>query len=191
MLSVKGVGIPTDIDCPQCKRHKLHIKVGRNGHFLACSGYPECTYSRDYVRDERGHIQPDEPNHEAATDKVCPKCGKPMVVKRGKYGEFLACSGFPECNHTESINGGVNGKSTGVKCPEPGCTGQIVEKKSKRGKVFYGCDRYPACTFASWDKPVDKPCPACGSPYLVEKTTKRDGTFLCCVNRECGYKEHL
>ncbi len=191
MLSVKGVGIPTDIDCPQCKRHKLHIKVGRNGHFLACSGYPECTYSRDYVRDERGHIQPVEPNHEAATDKVCPKCGKPMVVKRGKYGEFLACSGFPECNHTESINGGVNGKSTGVKCPEPGCTGQIVEKKSKRGKVFYGCDRYPACTFASWDKPVDKPCPACGSPYLVEKTTKRDGTFLCCVNRECGYKEHL
>jgi len=191
MLSVKGVGIPTDIDCPQCKRHKLHIKVGRNGHFLACSGYPECAYSRDYVRDERGRIQPVEPNHEAATDKVCPKCGKPMVVKRGKYGEFLACSGFPECNHTESINGGVNGKSTGVKCPEPGCTGQIVEKKSKRGKVFYGCDRYPACTFASWDKPVDKPCPACGSPYLVEKTTKRDGTFLCCVNRECGYKEHL
>ncbi|WP_054030359.1 type I DNA topoisomerase [Desulfatitalea tepidiphila] len=191
MLSVKGVGIPTDIDCPQCKRHKLHIKVGRNGHFLACSGYPECTYSRDYVRDERGHIQPVEPNHEAATDKVCPKCGKPMVVKRGKYGEFLACSGFPECNHTESINGGFNGKSTGVKCPEPGCTGQIVEKKSKRGKVFYGCDRYPACTFASWDKPVDKPCPACGSPYLVEKTTKRDGTFLCCVNRECGYKEHV
>lgn len=191
MLSVKGVGIPTDIDCPQCKRHKLHIKVGRNGHFLACSGYPECTYSRDYVRDERGRIQPVEPNHEAATEKVCSKCGKPMVVKRGKYGEFLACSGFPECNHTESINGGVNGKSTGVKCPEPGCTGQIVEKKSKRGKVFYGCDRYPACTFASWDKPVDKPCPACGSPYLVEKTTKRDGTFLCCVNRECGYKEHL
>ena len=191
MLSVKGVGVPTELICPQCNRNKLHIKVGRNGHFLACSGYPECSYSRDYVRDERGHIQPVEPNHDAATDKICPKCNKPMVVKRGKYGEFIACSGFPECNHTESINGGTNGKSTGVSCPEPGCSGQVVEKKSKRGKVFYGCNRYPECTFASWDKPIDKACPACAMPYLVEKTTKRDGTFLTCVNKDCGYRENL
>ncbi len=191
MLSVKGVGIPTELECPQCKKNKLHIKVGRNGHFLACSGYPECSYSRDYVRDERGSIQPVEPNHEAATDKVCPKCNKPMVVKRGKYGEFIACSGFPECNHTESINGGTSGKSTGVSCPEKGCDGEVVEKRSKRGKVFYGCNRYPKCTFATWDKPVAKACPACGKPYLLEKTTKRDGTFLACADKECGYRENL
>ena len=191
MLSVKGVGIPTELECPQCKKNRLHIKVGRNGHFLACSGYPECSYSRDYVRDERGRIQPVEPNHEAATDKVCPKCNKPMVVKRGKYGEFIACSGFPECNHTESINGGTNGKSTGVNCPEKGCDGEVVEKRSKRGKVFYGCNRYPECTFATWDKPVAKACPACGKPYLLEKTTKRDGTFLACADKECGYRENL
>jgi DNA topoisomerase I len=191
MLSVKGVGIPTDLTCPRCNGNKLHVKIGKNGHFLACSGYPECTYSRDYVRDERGRIQPVEPNHEAATDKSCPKCGKPMVIKRGKYGEFLACSGFPQCNHTESVNGGANGKSIGVSCPEPGCSGQILEKKSKRGKTFYGCDRYPKCTFATWDKPVAKACPVCGAPYLVEKSSKREGTYLSCVNRECGYKETL
>lgn len=189
MLSVKGVGIPTELTCPQCGNHPLHIKVGKNGHFLSCSGYPECTYSRDYVRDEQGHIQPVEPNHEAATDKVCPKCSRPMVIKRGKYGEFLACSGFPECNHTESINGATNGKSLGVPCPEPGCTGEVVEKKSKRGKIFYGCNRYPDCKFATWDKPVPKACPVCGNSYLVEKNSKREGTFLACVNRECGYKE--
>jgi len=191
MLSVKGVGIATDLTCPLCQKHRLHIKVGKNGHFLACSGYPECSYSRDYTRDEHGGIHPIEPNLEAASDKFCSKCGNPMVIKRGKYGEFLACSGFPKCSHTESINGGSNGKSLGVTCPEPGCGGEIVEKKSKRGKVFYGCKRYPECKFATWDKPVAKSCPLCGAAYLVEKSSKREGTYFACVNRECGYKENL
>nr|WP_281432432.1 type I DNA topoisomerase [Desulfatitalea alkaliphila] len=190
MLSVKGVGIATELTCPQCQKNKLHVKIGKNGHFLACSGYPDCTYSRDYVRDERGQIQPVEPSQEAVTDKTCPKCGKPMVLKRGKYGEFIACTGFPQCNHTESVNGNGNGKTIGVRCPEPGCQGEIVEKRSKRGKVFYGCNRYPDCTFATWDKPVAKQCPVCGAAYLVEKTSKREGTYLTCVNRECGYKEN-
>ncbi|MDA8140658.1 MAG: type I DNA topoisomerase [Desulfobacteraceae bacterium] len=189
MLSVKGVGIATELICPKCGKNRLHIKMGKNGHFLSCSGYPDCTYSRDYVRDEQGHIQPVEPNHEAATDKVCPKCNRPLVLKRGKYGEFLACSGFPECDHTESINGSTNGKSLGITCPEAGCGGNVVEKKSKRGKIFYGCNRYPNCKFATWDKPVAKACPVCGNSYLVEKTSKREGTYLACVNRECGYKE--
>jgi DNA topoisomerase-1 len=191
MLSVKGVGIDTQIQCPQCGAHTLHIKVGKNGHFLACNGYPDCTYSRDYERDEKGHIQPIEPNHEAATDKFCPKCNKPMVIKRGKYGEFLACSGYPDCKHTESINGGGNGKAIGMKCPNPGCDGDIVEKRSKRGKVFFGCSRYPDCTFATWDKPVQKPCPVCSKPFLVEKNTKRKGDFLACVEKECGFKETI
>ncbi len=191
MLSVKGVGINTHIKCPQCGQHDLHIKVGKNGHFIACNGYPDCTYSRDYERDEKGRIQPIEPNHEAATDKFCPKCGKAMVIKRGKYGEFLACSGYPDCKHTESINGGGNGKAIGMKCPNQGCDGDIVEKRSKRGKVFYGCSRYPDCNFATWDKPVAKSCPVCNKPYLVEKNTKRKGDFLACVERECGFKEAI
>jgi DNA topoisomerase-1 len=191
MLSVKGVGIPTGLTCPQCGSNELHIKMGKNGHFLACSGYPECSYSRDYQRDEKGRILPVEINHEAATDRTCPKCQKPMVAKRGKYGEFLACSGYPDCNHTESINGGTNGKAIGVACPEAGCDGNIVEKRSKRGKVFYGCSRYPECKFATWDMPVAKPCPVCNKPYLVEKNTKREGRFLACADRQCGYKEPL
>ncbi len=189
MLSVKGVGIPTGLTCPQCQANELHVKVGRNGHFLACNGYPDCTYSRDYTRDEKGRIQPIEINHSAATDKVCPKCQKNMVVKRGKYGEFIACSGYPECKHTESVNGGAGGQSIGMQCPQDGCEGEIVEKRSRRGKVFYGCSRYPECTFATWDKPIAKPCPICNKPYLIEKNTKRQGNFLACVDRDCGYKE--
>ncbi len=191
MLSVKGVGIATGLTCPQCEANELHIKVGKNGHFLACSGYPDCTYSRDYERDEKGRIQPVELNHEAATDKQCPTCGKPLVVKRGKYGEFLACSGYPDCKHTESVNGGGGGAPIGMSCPETDCDGEIVEKKSKRGKVFFGCSRYPDCTFATWDQPVDQACPVCDRSYLVEKNTKRQGNFLACVNKECGYKKSL
>jgi len=191
MLSVKGVGIPTGLTCPQCGREELHIKMGKNGHFLACNGYPECSYSRDYQRDEKGHILAVELNQQAATDRTCPKCNKPMVAKRGKYGEFLACSGYPACNHTESISGGANGTAIGVKCPEQECDGEIVEKRSKRGKIFYGCSRYPKCNFATWDKPVAKPCPVCSKPYLIEKNTKREGNFLACVDRECGYKEPI
>ena len=191
MLSVKGVGMVTDLTCPQCGKHRLHIKMGKNGHFLACNGYPECTYSRDYVRDEKGHIQPVEPAQEAAADKFCPKCNRPMSIKRGKYGEFLACQGFPDCKHTESINGTGNGNTTpiGMTCPEDQCNGEILEKHSRRGKVFYGCSNYPACAFATWDKPVAKRCPVCDAPYLVEKVTKRKGTFVACANRECGYTE--
>ncbi|BBO89018.1 type I DNA topoisomerase [Desulfosarcina ovata] len=189
MLSVKGVGMPTGLTCPLCKKNPLRIKMGKNGHFLACSGYPECTYSSDYERDEKGVIAPVAPVQSEATDKVCDKCGKPMVIKRGRYGDFLACSGYPECKHTQSLNGGGSAKATGVPCPQPGCDGEIVEKSSKRGKIFYGCNRYPECSFASWDKPVAKACPACGNAYMVEKTTKRDGTMIVCPNRECKHKE--
>ncbi|UCE54395.1 MAG: type I DNA topoisomerase [Desulfobacterales bacterium] len=188
MLSVKGVGIPTGLSCPDCGK-QLHIKVGKNGHFLACSGYPDCTYSRDYVRDEKGKIQPVESNSEEITDKVCDKCGRPMVIKRGRYGEFLACSGFPDCEHTQSLNSNGPGKPIGVKCLENGCSGEILERQSKRGKIFYGCSRFPDCTFATWDKPVVKECPACGAKFLVEKTTKKEGTVLACVENGCGYKE--
>ncbi len=116
MLSLKGVGLPTGLTCPKCN-HELHIKVGRNDHFLACSGYPDCTYSRDYTRDEKGRIQPIEIAEDELSDKQCAKCGRPMVIKQGKYGKFLACSGYPECKHTESLASNNNGKETGVRVP--------------------------------------------------------------------------
>jgi DNA topoisomerase I len=189
MLSVKGVGMPTGLTCPLCKENPLRIKMGKNGHFLACSGYPDCTYSSDYERDEKGLIQAVTPVQSEATDKVCDHCGKPMVIKRGRYGDFLACTGYPECKHTLSLNSGSNAKPIGVACPEKDCDGEIVEKSSKRGKIFYGCNRYPKCSFASWDKPVATACPACGNAYMVEKTTKRDGTLNVCPNRECRHRQ--
>ena len=188
MHSVKGVGVPTDLSCPACSK-RLHIKVGKNGPFLACEGYPDCTYSRNYTRDEKGNIHPVEPSYEAAEGQLCDKCGRQMVVKQGKYGDFLACTGYPDCKNTRSINGGPQTAApTGVKCPQEGCDGELVERKSKRGKVFYGCRRFPDCTYALWDKPVPKPCPRCGAPFLVEKTTKKEGTVLKCINQACGYK---
>jgi len=192
MISVKGVGIKTELTCPKCNKEKLHLKIGRNGTFIACNGYPECDYSRNYERDDKGVIHPIEPSFELAEGKVCDKCGKPMLLKQGRYGEFLACSGYPECKNTMGINGdasGGTGTDTGVPCPEKGCDGTIVEKRSKRGKVFYGCNKYPDCSFAIWDKPVLRACDLCGAPFLVEKTTKRDGTFLKCLTAGCGFKE--
>lgn len=188
MLSVKGLGLPTGFKCPECGR-EARIKVGRNGPFLACEGYPECTWSRNYTRTEKGAIQPVEPVQETGTEEVCEKCGQPMVVKQGRYGEFLACSAYPQCRHTRSLNAGSGARSTGVSCPQPGCTGELMERKSKRGKTFYGCSRYPDCTFALWDKPVDRQCPRCGAPYLVEKETKKEGRVVKCATRGCGYKE--
>jgi DNA topoisomerase-1 len=189
MLSVKGLGLPTGFTCPECGR-QARIKVGKNGPFLACEGYPECTWSRNYVRTEKGAIEPVEPSGEASSGEVCEKCGRPMVVKQGRYGEFLACSGYPECKHTRSLSSGGPASSTGVACPQEGCDGEIMERRSRRGKVFYGCSRYPDCTFALWDKPVARQCPECGASYLVEKETKKEGLVIKCVQKGCGYKEN-
>ncbi len=188
MLSVKGVGFSTGLTCPQCSK-ALHIKVGKNGHFLACSGYPDCTYSRDYTRDEKGIIQPVGVFETEVTDKVCEKCGKAMVVKQGKFGRFLACSGYPDCKNTQSLNSNGNGEDTGITCPQEGCDGHLLEKKSRRGKIFYGCSRFPACTFAIWDKPVSRQCPTCGAGMLVEKSSKKQGAFYTCLKEGCGYKQ--
>jgi DNA topoisomerase-1 len=188
MTSVKGVGINTGLDCPSCGS-PLNIKIGRNGHFLACTAYPDCTFTSNYDRDEKGNISIIEKMVDNTKVKDCVKCGKPMVQKEGRFGLFLACTGYPECKHTESINGDQNNKDTGVHCPQSDCNGTIVEKRSKRGKIFYGCANYPDCSFASWDKPVNKSCPECDADYLVEKETKRDGKFLKCPNRKCRYKE--
>ena len=188
MLSMRGVGFPTGISCPECSDGELHIKVGKNGEYLACNQYPDCRYTRNYTRDEKGAIKPDAAPEEKVSDIACEKCGRSMLVKQGRYGEFLACSGYPECQTTRSLNANGVAKSTGVGCPETGCAGEIAEKRSKRGKIFYGCNQYPECTFAIWDKPVQRKCPECDAPFLVEKTTKKAGTFLSCITKGCGFR---
>ena len=188
MLSLKGVGLLTDLACPRCGT-KLHIKVGKNGHFLGCSAYPQCKYTRNYIRDEKGRVHPVEPSAEETSGKLCEKCGQPMVVKQGKYGTFLACSGYPACNHTQSVFSNNAVQKTGVNCPIKDCGGSLVQRQSKRGKSFYGCSRFPECTFAVWDKPVAKDCPICGANFLVEKSTKKQGTLLACQTKGCGFKE--
>jgi DNA topoisomerase-1 len=188
MLSVKGIGFPTDLTCPEC-HSRLHIKVGKNGQFLGCANYPECKYTRNYSRDEKGAIHPIEPTSGKVSDRVCDKCGKPMLIKEGRYGSFYACSGYPECKNTQSTNTNNSGKTTGVHCPENGCSGELVERSSKRGKIFYGCSRFPDCTFAIWDRPIAKKCPECGAEFLMEKTTKKQGIFLVCNTKGCGFRE--
>jgi DNA topoisomerase-1 len=187
MLSVKGIGFPTDLICPQCN-NRLHIRMGKNGQFLGCSNYPKCTYTRNYTRDEKGAVHPIEPSSDQTSDRICDKCGKPMVIKEGRYGTFYACSGYPDCKTTLSTNSTNGGEKTGVHCPEQGCSGELVQRSSKRGKIFFGCSRFPDCTFATWDKPVAKECPECGAKFLVEKTTKKQGTFLACNTKDCGFK---
>ncbi|HEX9860446.1 MAG TPA: topoisomerase DNA-binding C4 zinc finger domain-containing protein, partial [Nitrospirota bacterium] len=153
------------------------IKWGRNGQFLACSGYPECKTTRPFIRTETGAV---EAAPEETTDEICPKCGSGMIVKRGRFGKFLACSRYPECNYTQ-------GMSTGVACPEDG--GKIVERRSRFGKVFYSCANYPACKYAIWYKPVPRACPQCNAPFLAEKYSKKTGPYIACLKKECGYKE--
>jgi DNA topoisomerase I len=188
MVSVKGVGVATGIKCPLCQ-NDVNIKIGRNGHFLACTGYPECSFTSNYTRDEKGNISIVEKFEDNTPVKDCPLCKAPMIQKEGRFGLFLACTGFPECKHTESVAQENSATDTGVKCFEPGCEGTIVEKKSKRGKIFYGCSKYPDCTFASWDRPVNKKCPECDAVFLVEKENKREGKILKCPNKGCTHKE--
>lgn len=187
MLNIKGVGFPTELKCPECGV-ALHLKVSRYGPYLACDAYPDCSYTSDYERDEKGKIKPVKSRAGEEAGRDCAKCGRPMIIKRGRYGEFLACSGYPECKNTLSVS---SGGATGVKCPGKDCDGDIVERKSKRGKIFYGCARFPECKFASWDKPVNEACPQCGSVYLLEKTTKKSGRRLACPDKSCRYVREL
>ena len=192
MHSVKGNGLPVDMDCPKCGK-PLGIKVGKNGPFLACSGYPNCNFTRNYTRDEKGQIEMEQPVSPQATDEICEKCGSPMVQKQGRFGPFVACSAYPACKNTRSLKANATSKTepTGVKCPEKGCGGELVARRSRRGKLFYGCTGYPACTFAVWDKPVPQSCPECGASFVLKRTTKKDGPHLRCFNKECTYKEPI
>ena len=226
MTNIKRMEKPTDLICDKCGK-PLVIKWGKHGSFLACTGYPECTYTRELTVD-----LPDIDGADLSDqgdEEYCENCGRPMVLKKGRFGTFYACSGYPDCKTTKQIGGAqkkpdvqldekcpqcgnnmvqkygrfgeftacsnyptckyVKQKTIGVKCPE--CTdGEVVERRSKRGKTFYGCNRYPDCTFVAWGRPVAEKCPDCGSPYMVEKYLKA-GAFLQCPNAECKYKREF
>jgi DNA topoisomerase-1 len=184
MPSVKGEGRKTDILCDKCGA-PMAIKWGRQGEFLACSAYPACKNTKNFSIDDGGRIQVEEAEVHA---EPCPKCGREMVLRHGRFGRFFGCSGYPECKHIQSIQGSP--RSLGLACPACG-QGEIQERRSRRGKTFYGCSRYPECSFASWDLPVLEPCPECGAKYLVEKTSRRSGRIRRCADRRCGYREVL
>ena len=217
----EGVEPAPPVACDKCGKPMV-IKAGKFGLFLACSGYPECENTRE--------LETPEPGAEGEIEEACENCGKPMAMKRGRFGQFLACTGYPECKTTRkliSTKGGltaakpdqlleercpkcesqlvlkhgrfgeftacsnypackyVKQKSTGVLCPKD--SGDIVERKSRRGKVFFGCANYPDCDFTLWNRPIAEKCPDCGAPFLVEKVTKRHGRQLVCNNEECSY----
>ena len=226
MTNIKRMEKPTDLTCDKCGK-PLVIKWGKHGSFLACTGYPECTYTRELTVD-----LPDIEGADLAEqgdEEYCQNCGRPMVLKKGRFGTFFACSGYPDCKTTKQIGGAqkkadvpldekcpqcgnnlvmkygrygeftacsnypgckyVKQKTIGVKCPE--CSeGEVVERRSKRGKTFYGCSRYPDCNFVAWARPVPEKCPDCGNPYLVEKYLKA-GAFLQCPATGCKYKREM
>ena len=171
MRDVKREQIPTDAVCEQCGS-KMVKRWGKRGYFLACSSYPKCRYTREVDGNGENQVE---------TEARCEKCGNPMVIKNGKFGRFLACSNYPTCKSTRSLD-------TGVRCPQEGCDGMIVERRTRKGRTFYSCTNYPNCTYALWDKPTPEKCPQCGFPFLVEKQGK-GGIIKRCPQKECGYRE--
>ncbi len=172
MRDVKREETPTDVKCPLCGKNMV-IKWGRMGQFLACTEYPECKGTMNFKMSDSGDI---ELQKNETTDEKCPVCGAEMLVKQGRFGKFLACIKYPACKGTKSF-------TTGVSCPE--CKeGELVERRTKRGKLFYSCSKYPECKFAIWNKPVKRTCTECGSKVMEEKKEE-----YVCVNKECGHKE--
>jgi len=165
----KTIETETGKVCEICGK-KMIVKWGRHGKFLACSGYPECKNTKPL-----GEQKPED-----KIDEKCPKCGSPLVIKQGPFGKFIACSNYPACKYTRQII-----ISTGIKCPDCG-TGDIIERTFKRFRKFYGCSNYPNCKFMVWDKPIDRKCPVCGAPFLLEKW-KKDKTVIYC--KKCDFKE--
>lgn len=170
---------PLDEKCPECKG-QLSIRLGRNGRFIGCNNYPDCKYTRNLQDDNAS-----EDKAEVVEDRHCPKCNAQLVVKSGRYGKFLGCSSYPECRHIEPIEKPVD---TGVTCAQ--ChAGNLMQRKSRSGKIFFSCSTYPECNYVTWDPPIAEPCPRCGWPILTIKTTKKRGTIKTCPQKSCRFSE--
>ncbi len=187
MRQVKGKGLMTEVDCPQCGK-KMAIRLGKHGEFLACSGYPQCKTTFDFSRDEKGNIIPEEPAPDPGV--TCEKCGAPMAIKKGKYGPFLACTAYPECSHILPLD--ENGQAAekpaaerlGEDCPK--CGAPLVIKPTRSGGRFISCSNYPKCRY-SRGLPVGVACPLCGGA-VVEKRSRRGKNFYGCDNYpKCDY----
>jgi DNA topoisomerase-1 len=168
-------GAETGEACPECGQALLERR-GRFGKFFACSAYPDCKYTRDAGKNQRAEDEP--------TNETCPSCAKPMVIKHGRFGKFIACSGYPDCKTTKPV-------TLGIACPSPGCTGQLVERRSKRGRTFYGCSAYPDCKFVVWQRPVAEPCPRCQATFLTERIAKGGRPVRMCVREGCGFRQEV
>lgn len=161
----------TDLTCPECGKPVI-LRLGRNGKFYGCSGYPDCKYTAPASDKEKAEMEA------APTGKICPDCGKDLVIKRGRFGTFLGCAGYPDCKHTERIE-----KKLGIICPKCG-KGEIVERRSKRGKYFYGCNKYPDCDFVAWSKPTGEKCPNCNGLLVFGKNNT-----ITCSTKDCSFSK--
>jgi DNA topoisomerase-1 len=159
---------PIEESCPACGR-PMTVRRGRWGVFLACTGYPECRTTRR-LRVQNGNV---EVHRDVVLEEACPQCGRPLARKAGRFGEYVGCTGHPACRYIQHTD-------SGVACPEKDCGGRLVEKRSRRGRRFYGCSRYPECRFAVWDRPLARRCTQCGHPFVVERNSKREGTYCAC-----------
>ncbi len=176
MPDVKGELIATGIPCSACGGEMV-IRFGRAGKFLACGNYPACRNTADFRETPEGKVEI-LPPQEAGV--ACDKCGKPMIVRNWKGSRYIACSGYPDCRNSKPY-------PIGVSCPE--CReGELVERSSRFGKIFYSCSRYPDCKFASWGRPVEVACPACGFPAMAERVRKDGTTHLSCLRKGCKGK---
>jgi DNA topoisomerase-1 len=167
-----------DEKCPECGK-PLSIRLGKRDRFIGCTGYPDCSYTRAVVE------QPEEAEqaNELVEGRACPDCGGDLKIKHGRYGKFIGCGNYPKCKHIESLN---KPAETGVECPE--CKqGKIVQRKSRRGKIFFSCSRYPDCKYALWNEPIAEQCPKCAWPILTIKKTKKRGTEHVCPRQTCGF----
>jgi DNA topoisomerase-1 len=180
MRNVKREEVLTELTCPRCSQGQLAIKFGRNGEFLACNRYPDCDFTSDFHRNGEGQIVLDATSTPEMSDVECNLCGRPMAIKKSRFGPFLGCSGYPECKNTRRL--GKDGKPvplpvpTGVRCPK--CNqGELMQRRGKFGRPFYGCDRYPKCDYIVNDlAQVDSYTPDANPPQLVppaaEKATR-------------------
>lgn len=171
-----------DEKCPKCEK-PLSIRLGKRGRFIGCTGYPECDYTRNLDDDKSA----DNSVPEIVPDRKCPQCTSDLQIKRGKYGKFIGCTNYPNCKFMEPLE---KPQDMGIECPE--CKkGNMLKRKSRFGKIFYSCATYPACKYAVWNEPLNKPCPKCQWPILTLKITKRRGTEEVCPQKECGYSVQI
>ena len=167
-----------DEACPKCGK-PLSIRLGRRGRFVGCTGFPECDYTRNLGDDGE-----EQSGVEQVEGRTCPQCGGGLIVRSGPYGKFIGCSNYPKCKFIEPL---VKPADTEVTCPQCG-KGTMLQRRSRRGKVFYSCSTYPSCDYAVWNEPVATPCPECHWPILTIKSNKR-GSELVCPQKECGHTE--